>query len=74
MWKSLRDWETEWEMRGEARGEARGKAHGERIGVFKGIISTYKDFDLSQSSAIEKLVSKHGLSHKEAADYVQQYW
>ena len=70
MWKSLRDWETEWEMRGEARG----KAHGERIGVFKGIISTYKDFNLSQSSAIEKLVSKHGLSHKEAADYIQQYW
>ena len=70
MWKSLTDWEHEWEMRGEARG----KAHGERIGVFKGIISAYKDCDLSQSSVIEKLMNKHGLSHKEAADYIQQYW
>ena len=70
MWKSLTDWEHEWEMRGEARG----KAHGERIGVFKGIISAYKDCDLSQSSVIEKLMDKHGLSHKEATDYIQQYW
>ena len=70
MWKSLMDWEHEWEMRGEARG----KAHGERIGVFKGIITAYKDCDLSQSSVIEKLMSKHGLSHEEATEYVQEYW
>lgn len=74
MWSALQEWETECEMRGEARGEARGKARGERIGLFKGIISTYKELNISEKSAIEKLTGKHGLSHDEAAMYVKQYW
>ena len=70
MWSALREWETECEMRGEARGEARG----ERIGIFKGIISTYRELNISEKSAIEKLTGKHGLSHDEAVMYVKQYW
>ena len=70
MWSALREWETECENRGIAIGEARG----ERIGLCKGIISAYKEFNNSEESAIKVLTTRHGLSPDEARQYVERYW
>ena len=62
MWNSIRIWEEDCEKRGE------------RVGLFKGIISAYKECNLPQADAIERLKTKHGLSQEEADTYMQQYW
>ena len=62
MWSAVREWETECENRGE------------RIGLFKGIISTYKEFNISRENVIKNLTNRHGLSTDEAERYMKQYW
>lgn len=70
MWSAVREWETECENRGIAIGEARG----ERVGLFKGIISTCRDFGISEESALKTMTQQYGLSLDEARRYVKQYW
>ena len=43
-------------------------------GIFKGIVSTYKEFQISQMEAIQKLKRSYGISQEEATGYVQKYW
>lgn len=62
MWSAVREWETECENRGE------------RIGIFKGIISACKEFNISRENTIKNLTDKHGISADEAERYMKQYW
>ena len=47
---------------------------GEARGLFKGIVSAYKEFHVSPMEAIQKLKNTYGISQEEAAGYVQRYW
>ena len=63
------DYEMDIEVQREEAFED-GMAHG----LFKGIVSTYKEFQISQMEAIQKLKRSYGISQEEATGYVQKYW